>query len=140
MSTKKLNLKKRCSELVETGNKFFKNIKDRGCITENNLKYFSYEFKKTSNLVKLYLLTIVRKGVPDSLFDSACLPPPFKFFVFSPLFSVTPPFRFTQFSPPSDNPLLNLIRPTNFLGLNKYQRMILPVKLLLSIKNQFLTF
>ena len=32
---------------------FFKNLKARRCISEKKLKYFSYEFKKTSNLGKL---------------------------------------------------------------------------------------
>ena len=32
------------TELVETRNKIFKNLRARGCISEKNLKYFSYEF------------------------------------------------------------------------------------------------
>ena len=35
---------------------FFKSLHSRKCITEKKLKYFSYQFKKTTNLGKLYLL------------------------------------------------------------------------------------
>ena len=56
---------KMLTELVQTSNKFFKNLKATGCISENNLKYFSYEFKKTSTLGKLYLLPKIHKRLPD---------------------------------------------------------------------------
>ena len=35
---------KMLTELVETSNKFLKNLKARGCISEKNLKYFSCKF------------------------------------------------------------------------------------------------
>ena len=34
----------------------------KGHITEKELKYFSYEFKKSFNLGKLYLLTKIHKS------------------------------------------------------------------------------
>ena len=63
---KKVEFKeKMLTELVETSNKFFKNLKSRECISEKNLKYFSYESKKTSNLGKLYLLPKIHKRLSD---------------------------------------------------------------------------
>ena len=63
---KKVEFKeKMLTELVETSNKFFKNLKSRGCISEKYLKYFSWEFKKTSNLGKLYLLPKIHKRLSD---------------------------------------------------------------------------
>ena len=47
---------KTLQELIETSNSLFKNFKKKGCITEKELKYFSIEFKKATNLGKLYLL------------------------------------------------------------------------------------
>ena len=45
MSIKGLSLiEKMMTELVETSNKIFKNLRARGRISEKNLKYFSYEF------------------------------------------------------------------------------------------------
>ena len=51
--------------LVETSNSFLKNLKARGCISEKNLKYFCYDFKKTSNLGKLYLSPKIQKRLSD---------------------------------------------------------------------------
>ena len=56
---------KMLNELVETSNKFFKNFQPRGWISEKNLKYFSYDFKKTSTLGKLYLLPKICKRLSD---------------------------------------------------------------------------
>ena len=56
------------TELVETTKKFIKTLMlDRGYILEKNLrrKVFSYEFKKTSNLGKLYLLPKIHKCLSD---------------------------------------------------------------------------
>ena len=53
------------AELVQTSNKFFKNLKARGCISEKTLKYFSYEFKKISDVGKLYLLPKTHKRQSD---------------------------------------------------------------------------
>ena len=60
---RKVDLKdKTLSQLVDCSNRFFKNLKMKGHITERELKYFSYEFKKSCNLGKLYLLTKIHKS------------------------------------------------------------------------------
>ena len=60
---RKVDLKdKTLSQLVDCSNRFFKNLKMKGHITEKELKYFSYEFKKSCNLGKLYLLTKIHKS------------------------------------------------------------------------------
>ena len=43
-------------DLVTKSNGFFKDLGRSGCITEKELKYFSYEYEKITNLGKLYLL------------------------------------------------------------------------------------
>ena len=63
MCTEKIAFKdKILSQLVDCSNRFFKNLKMKGHITEKELKYFSYEFKKSCNLGKLYLLPKIRKS------------------------------------------------------------------------------
>ena len=52
-------------ELAETSNSLFKNLKKKGCITEKELKYFSIQFKKVTNLGKLYLLPKIHKRLFD---------------------------------------------------------------------------
>ena len=47
------NSKNILSKLVEMSNKLFSNLKKRGCITENQLKYFPYEYRKATNFGKL---------------------------------------------------------------------------------------
>ena len=60
---RKVDLKdKTLFQLVDCSNRFFKNLKMKGHITEKELKYFSYEFKKSCNLGKLYLLTKIHKS------------------------------------------------------------------------------
>ena len=54
------------TELVKTSNKFSKNLKSIGCISENNLKYFSYDFQEASNLWKFYMLTKIHKSLSDA--------------------------------------------------------------------------
>ena len=44
------------SQLVDYSKRFFKNVKVKGYIMEKDLKYFTYEFKKSCNVGKLYLL------------------------------------------------------------------------------------
>ena len=56
---------KMLQELAETSNSFFKNLKKKGSITEKELKYFSVEFKKATNLGKLYLLPKIHKRLFD---------------------------------------------------------------------------
>ena len=53
------------SQLVDCSNRFFKNFKMKGHITEKELKYFSYEFKKSCNLGKLYLLPKIHKSLEN---------------------------------------------------------------------------
>ena len=43
-----------------------------GCITEKELKYFSIEFKKATNLGKLYLLPKIHKRMFDVPVISNC--------------------------------------------------------------------
>ena len=44
------------SQLVDYSKRFFKNVKVKGYIMEKDLKYFTYESKKSCNVGKLYLL------------------------------------------------------------------------------------
>ena len=41
-------------ELADDSNKLFKSLKTKGSITEKEFKYFTVEFKKATNLGKLY--------------------------------------------------------------------------------------
>ena len=56
---------KTLSQLVRCSNRFFRNLKMKGHITEKELKYFSYEFKKSCNLGKLYLLPKIHKSIEN---------------------------------------------------------------------------
>ena len=56
---------KTLSQLVDCSNRFFRNLKMKGHITEKELKYFSYEFKKSCNLGKLYLLPKIHKSLEN---------------------------------------------------------------------------
>ena len=53
--------KKMLQDLAETSNKLFRNLKNKGRITEKQLKYFTIDFKKATNLGKLYLLPKIHK-------------------------------------------------------------------------------
>ena len=53
------------SDSVDKSNKFFKSLHIRKCITEKELKYFSYQFKKKNNLGKLYLLPKIHKRLSN---------------------------------------------------------------------------
>ena len=53
------------SQLVDCSNRFFKNLKMKGHIMEKELVYFSYEFKKSCNLGKLYLLPKINKSIKN---------------------------------------------------------------------------
>ena len=53
------------SRLVDCSKRFFRNLKVKGHITEKELKYFSYEFKKSCNLGKLYLLPKIHKSLEN---------------------------------------------------------------------------
>ena len=66
-------------ELVTKSNGFFKDLRRSGCITEKELKYFSYEYKKITNLGKLYLLPKIHKrleNVPGKPVISSCVSTP----------------------------------------------------------------
>ena len=52
----RLTLKKNFCELVDKSNSSFREFKRIGCISNITLKYFTYEFKKATNLGKFYLL------------------------------------------------------------------------------------
>ena len=48
-------------DLAEISNKLFKNLKNKGGITKKELKHFTVDFKKATNLDKLYLLPKIHK-------------------------------------------------------------------------------
>ena len=52
-------------DLVTKSNGFSKDLWQSGCITEKELKYFSYEYKKITNLRKLYLLPKIHKSLEN---------------------------------------------------------------------------
>ena len=52
-------------DLVGTSNKLFQNLKSKGKISDKQLKYFTYEYKKATNLGKLYLLPKIHKRLPN---------------------------------------------------------------------------
>ena len=54
------------TDLVDSSNYMFLNLKQKGSISQKELKYFTYEFKKPTNLEKFYLLPIMYKGLPDA--------------------------------------------------------------------------
>ena len=53
------------SDLVDKSNSFFKELKRKGSISEKTLKYFTYEFKNSTSLGKLYLLPKVHKRLEN---------------------------------------------------------------------------
>ena len=58
-----------------TSNQLFQNLKSNGKISDKLLKYFTYGYKKVSNLVKLYLLPKIHKrlhNVPGRTLISNC--------------------------------------------------------------------
>ena len=67
--------KKVLSQLVEKSNKYFKGLRSKGFISEKELKYFTYEYKKVCNLGKLYLFPKIHKrlfNVPGRPVISNC--------------------------------------------------------------------
>ena len=53
------------TDLVESSNNMFLNLKRRGLISQKELKYFTYDFKKSTNLGKLYLLPKIHERLSD---------------------------------------------------------------------------
>ena len=56
---------KSLTDLVESSNSMYLNLKRNGLFSEKELKYFTYEFKKSTNLGKLYLLPKIHKRISD---------------------------------------------------------------------------
>ena len=52
-------------ELVTKSNDFFKDLRRSECITEKELKYFSYEYKKMTNLGKLHPLPKIHERLEN---------------------------------------------------------------------------
>ena len=48
-------------DLVEISNRFFRGLRLNGHISEKEMKYFMYEYKKVTNLGKLHLLPKIHK-------------------------------------------------------------------------------
>ena len=55
--------KKILSQLVDVSNKYFKKLNSIGHISYKEMKYFTYKYKKTCNLGKLYLLPKIHKRI-----------------------------------------------------------------------------
>ena len=65
-------LRKNLTDLVERSNNMFFNLKQKALISQKELKYFTYEFRKSINLGKLYLLLKIHKNVPGRPVISNC--------------------------------------------------------------------
>ena len=63
------------TDLAEKSNIIFKNLRRKGVILEKERKYFCFEYKKATNLGKLYLLPKIHKrlrNVPGRSVISNC--------------------------------------------------------------------
>ena len=54
-------------ELVGASNQLFQNFKSKGKISDKQLEYFTYDYKKFSNLGKHYLLPKIHKRLHNVL-------------------------------------------------------------------------
>ena len=52
-------------DFAETSKKLFENLKNKGGITEKAFKYFTIDFKKATNLSKLYMLPKIHKRLSE---------------------------------------------------------------------------
>ena len=52
-------------KLLENRNTMFQSLRRRNLITEKELKYFSYQCKKSTNFGKMYLLPKIRKRLDN---------------------------------------------------------------------------
>ena len=62
-------------KLVERSNSIYQSLRKRKVITEEELKYFTYEYKKATNFGKMYLLPKIHKrllNAPSQLVISNC--------------------------------------------------------------------
>ena len=60
----KINYNKKIfSQLVDSSSKYFEKFNSSGHISYKEMKYFTYEYNKPSNLDKLYLLPKIHKGL-----------------------------------------------------------------------------
>ena len=52
-------------KLVEKSNTMFQSLRRKDLITEKELKYFSYQYKKLTNFGKMYLLPKIHKRLEN---------------------------------------------------------------------------
>ena len=53
------------TELAEKSNHFFKSLKASGILSKKDLQYFTYKYKKTTSLEKMYLLPKIHARLYD---------------------------------------------------------------------------
>ena len=64
---KDINFKdKILQQLADNSDKLFRNLKTKGTFTEKELKYFTIEFKRATNLGKLCLLPKIHKRLENT--------------------------------------------------------------------------
>ena len=63
---------KHFKELVGTSNKLFQNLKTKRKISDKQLKYFTYQYKKVTKIDKLYLLSKITKRLTNGPVMSNC--------------------------------------------------------------------
>ena len=73
--SKDVNFKEKIlQDLAEPSNNLFRNIRVNREITEKELKYFTIDFKKTTNLGKLYLLPEIHNCLFEVSVRPNCTP------------------------------------------------------------------
>ena len=53
------------AKLIEKSNTIFQSLRRKNLITEKELKYFSYQYKKSTNFGKMYLLPKIHKRLDN---------------------------------------------------------------------------